>query len=84
MIRSTVVITWEPAASGRVFGGQNVSHAFLRAIRTACVYVQKGGKKIGLEVNPVRKLSRPERAELEQEAERFGVFLGLELVLTVG
>ena len=44
---------------------------------------KKTAKRIELTVRPVRKLTRPQRAELEQEAERFGAFLGLEPVLTV-
>src|SRR6266498_2133225 len=46
--RSTVVIAGQPAAPGCVFGSQNVPHTLLRAIRTACVNVQKGRKEIGL------------------------------------
>jgi hypothetical protein len=34
-------------------------------------------------VTPSRKLTRMERAEIDTEAERIGVFLGLEPVLTV-
>jgi hypothetical protein len=44
---------------------------------------KKRGKCIELRVNPSRKLTRAERAEIDTEAERFGAFLGLEPVLTL-
>lgn len=42
---------------------------------------RKSARKIELTVQPARKLTRPERAGVEAEAERIGVFLGLEPVL---
>jgi len=45
---------------------------------------KKRGKRIELRVTPARKLSRPQRAELQDEAERIGTFTGLEPVLAVG
>jgi hypothetical protein len=44
---------------------------------------KKRGKRIELKVMPSGKLTRAERGEIEREAERIGVFLGLEPVLTV-
>ena len=44
---------------------------------------KKRGKRIELTVTPSGKLTRAERAEIDREAERIGVFLGLEPVLTV-
>jgi winged helix DNA-binding protein len=41
----------------------------------------KSAKRIELSVEPGRRLTRPERAGVEAEAERIGAFLGLELVL---
>jgi hypothetical protein len=44
---------------------------------------KKRGKRIELKVMPSGKLTRAERGEIDREAERIGVFLGLEPVLTV-
>jgi hypothetical protein len=44
----------------------------------------KRGKRLELHVSPVRALNKRERSGLEAEAARFGAFLGLEPVLTVG
>jgi hypothetical protein len=45
---------------------------------------KRRGNRIELQVTPGRKLTRAERAGVDAEAERIGVFLGLEPVLTVG
>ena len=45
---------------------------------------KKRGKRIELHVTPVRRLTRPQRAQLDAEAERIGALVGLEPVLTVG
>jgi hypothetical protein len=42
---------------------------------------RKTAKRIELTVEPARRLTRAERAGIEQEAERIGAFLGLEPVL---
>jgi hypothetical protein len=44
---------------------------------------RKTGKRIELNVSPARKLTRPEQAGVEAEAERIGAFLGLQVELTV-
>ena len=44
---------------------------------------RKRGKAIELEVTPVRRPTRAQRAELAAEAERIGAFVGLEPVLSV-
>jgi winged helix DNA-binding protein len=44
---------------------------------------RKHGRKLELGVTPVQRLTRAQRAELAGEAERIGLFLGLEPVLTV-
>jgi Winged helix DNA-binding domain len=44
----------------------------------------KRGTRLDLHVSPIRKLGKRERDGLEAEAARFGAFLGLEPVLTVG
>ena len=45
---------------------------------------KKSAKKVELTVEPARNLSRHEKAGVEAEAERIGVFLALEPVLTLG
>lgn len=45
---------------------------------------RKTARRIELGIEPARKLARPERAALDEEAERIGAFLGLEPRLTVG
>ena len=44
---------------------------------------KKTAKRIELAVEPARRLSRAERIGVEQEAERIGVFLSLELNLDI-
>jgi len=44
---------------------------------------KKSAKRIELAVEPARRLSRAERIGVEQEAERIGVFLGLEPSLDI-
>jgi hypothetical protein len=44
---------------------------------------KKRGKRMELRVAPARRLTRPQRAELEEEAARIGEFTGLEPVLAV-
>jgi len=44
---------------------------------------RKRAKRIELAVEPARKLSRGERAGVEAEAERIGLFLGLEPILSI-
>jgi hypothetical protein len=44
---------------------------------------KKRGKRIELQVTPARRLTRPQRAELDDEVERIGAFTDLEPVLAV-
>jgi Winged helix DNA-binding domain len=44
---------------------------------------KKRGKRMELRVTPARKLTRAQRARLDEEARRIGAFTGLEPVLTV-
>jgi Winged helix DNA-binding domain len=44
----------------------------------------KRGKRLEIVVEPIRRLSRDERASLQHEAERIGAFLGAEPKLRVG
>src|SRR5205809_2574671 len=48
--RAAVVVAWQSAAPGCVFGSQNPTHTLLRAIRSARMDVQKGGQEVGLVV----------------------------------
>ena len=45
---------------------------------------KKSARKVELVVQPARKLTRAERAEVEAEAERIGAFLALESQVTIG
>ena len=44
---------------------------------------RKRGRRLELGVRPVRRVRKSEREELQREAERLGVFLGLEPELSV-
>jgi hypothetical protein len=44
---------------------------------------KKGARRIELNVQPARKLTRAERAGVDDEAERIGAFYGLEPLLTI-
>jgi hypothetical protein len=44
----------------------------------------KRRKRLEIVVEPIRRLSREERASLQDEAKRIGTFLGVEPVLRVG
>jgi hypothetical protein len=44
---------------------------------------KKRGKRIELQAEPSKRLTRSQRAALEPEAQRIGEFLGLEPDLTV-
>lgn len=68
---------------GRYEGPAGVRFLVIDGITAGLWERKKRGKRIELQVTPVRKLSRAQRSLLEGEAERFGRFLGLEPVLTV-
>jgi hypothetical protein len=44
---------------------------------------KKRGKRIELQITPARRLTRPQRTELHDEADRIGAFTGLDPVLAV-
>jgi hypothetical protein len=69
---------------GRYEGPAGVRFLMIDGIAAGLWERKKRGKRIELQVTPVRKLTSSERAELDTEAERIGLFLGLEPVLTVG
>jgi hypothetical protein len=45
---------------------------------------RKRGKRLELEIRLARRVRKSDREELEREAERLGVFLGLEPALSIG
>jgi hypothetical protein len=68
---------------GRYEGPAGVRLLVVDGIAAGLWERKKRGKRIELRVIPVRKLMRPQRAELSDEAERIGAFTGLEPSLTV-
>jgi hypothetical protein len=68
---------------GRYEGPAGVRFLLVDGITAGLWERKRRGKRIELQVRPVRKLKRPERAAIDAEAERIGAFLGLEPVLTV-
>jgi hypothetical protein len=68
---------------GRYEGPAGVRFLAIDGVTAGLWERKKRGKRVELLVTPSRKLSRPERAQLDGEAERIGTFLGLEAALTV-
>jgi hypothetical protein len=68
---------------GRYEGPAGVRFLVVDGVAAGLWERKKRGKRIELDVTPARRLSRPRRAELEDEAKRIGDFTGLEPVLTV-
>jgi hypothetical protein len=66
---------------GRYEGAAGVRMLLIDGIAAGLWERKKRGKRIELQVHPVRKLTRDERAQLDEEAARIGAFLGLEPVL---
>ncbi|MDX6387210.1 MAG: hypothetical protein QOD85_1012 [Gaiellaceae bacterium] len=69
---------------GKYEGPAGVRFLMIDGVAAGLWERKKRAKRIELHVTPSRKLTRAERAELDTEAGRIGVFLGLEPVLTVG
>jgi len=69
---------------GRYEGPAGVRLVVVDGVAAGLWERKKRGKRIELRVTPARKLTRPQRAELQDEAERIGAFTGLEPVLAVG
>jgi Winged helix DNA-binding domain len=69
---------------GRYEGPAGVRFVLLDGVATGSWERRKRGTRIELDVLLARRLTKAERAELRREAERIGVFLGLEPVLSVG
>jgi winged helix DNA-binding protein len=68
---------------GKYEGPAGVRFLMINGVAAGLWERKKRGKRIELQVTPSRKLSRVERTELDAEAERIGLFLGLEPVVTV-
>jgi hypothetical protein len=68
---------------GRYEGPAGVRLILVDGVAAGVWERKKRGKRIELRVIAARKLTRPQRAELEREAERIGAFTELEPVLTV-
>jgi hypothetical protein len=69
---------------GRYEGPAGVRLLLVDGVAAGLWQRRKRGKRIELDVSPSRRLTRTERAQLDDEAERMAAFLGLEPVLTVG
>jgi len=68
---------------GRYEGPAGVRFLLLDGLTAGLWERKKRGKRIELDVTPARRLTRAQRTELGDEAERIGRFLGLEPVLSV-
>jgi hypothetical protein len=68
---------------GKYEGPAGVRFLMIDGIAAGLWERKKRARRIELQVMPSRKLTRAERAGIDAEAERIGVFLGLEPVLTV-
>jgi hypothetical protein len=68
---------------GRYEGPAGVRFLLVDGVTTGLWERKKRGRRIELWVDPVRRLTRPERTQLDAEAERIGAFLGLEPALTI-
>ena len=70
-------------ARGRYEGPAGVRLLVVDGVAAGLWERKKRGKRIELRVAPARKLTRGQRAELDDEAERIGAFTGLEPALAV-
>ena len=68
---------------GRYEGPAGVRFLLVDGVTAGLWERKKRGKRIELTVAPATKLTRRQRAELDTEAERIGVFYGLDPALTV-
>ncbi len=68
---------------GRYEGPAGVRLVLVDGVAAGLWERRRRGKRIELDVRLAGRLGRTARAELEQEAERIGAFLGLEPVLSV-
>jgi hypothetical protein len=68
---------------GRYEGPAGMSFVLVDGVAAGLWKRRKRGKRIELDVSPARRLTRPQRAYLDAEAERIAALVGLEPVLTV-
>jgi hypothetical protein len=68
---------------GRYEGPAGVRFVLIDGVAAGLWERRKRGKRVELQVAPTRRLTRPQRAELDAETERIGAFLALEPVVTV-
>jgi hypothetical protein len=68
---------------GRYEGPAGVRFVVAGGVAAGLWERRKRGKRIEIHVAPARRLTRPERAQLDGEAARIGAFTGLEPVLTL-
>jgi hypothetical protein len=69
---------------GRYEGPAGVRFMLVEGVAAGLWERKKRGKRVELRIAPARRLTRAQRAELDDETERIGAFLGLEPVVTVG
>jgi hypothetical protein len=68
---------------GRLEGAVAVSWLLVDGRGAGIWMRERRGRKLELRVEPLRRLTKPQRAELADEAERVGRFLGLDPALSV-
>jgi hypothetical protein len=68
---------------GRYEGPAGVLFVLVDGIAAGLWRRRKTGRRVELDVAPTRRLTKAQRVELDDEAERVGAFLGLEPVVTV-
>ena len=68
---------------GRYEGPAGVRLLVIDGVAAGLWERKRRGKRIELQVTPARRLTRPQRAELNDEAERIGAFTGLEPALSL-
>jgi hypothetical protein len=68
---------------GRYEGPAGVRFVLIDGIAAGLWERKKRGKRIELQVAPTRRLTKAQRAELDDETKRIGAFLGLEPVVGV-
>ena len=68
---------------GRYEGPAGVRFVLIDGMTAGLWERRKRGKRIELEVRMARRVGKPERAQLEREAELIGAYFGLEPALTI-
>jgi hypothetical protein len=68
---------------GRYEGPAGIPFVLLDGVAAGLWKRRKRGNRIELHVSPARRVTRPQRAQLDAEAERIGALVGLQPVLTV-